>query len=42
MLIVLIVLIGWVMFRAQSVGQVFDIYKGMLGLTGIGVTSEVA
>lgn len=37
-----IVLIGWVMFRAESVSQAIDIYRGMVGLNGIAMTSEIA
>ncbi len=40
-LTMLIVMIGWVMFRATSVGQAFDMYRGMVGLNGISLTAEV-
>lgn len=38
----LIVLLGWVMFRAASVGDAWDVYAGMLGLNGIALGPEVA
>lgn len=37
-----VVLIGWVMFRAQSVGQAFDLYAGMLGLNGWAMSPDIA
>ena len=37
-----IVLIGWVMFRAADVGQAFGVYAGMLGLNGFGTAPDVA
>ncbi len=40
-LTMLIVLIGWVMFRATSVGQAFDIYGGMIGLNGWVLSAEI-
>lgn len=36
----LIVMIGWVMFRAQDVAQAIAIYRGMLGLHGIALSEE--
>lgn len=36
----MIVLIGWVMFRAPNVGQAFDIYGGMIGLNGWALSSQ--
>jgi alginate O-acetyltransferase complex protein AlgI len=33
----LIVLISWVMFRAATVGEAFDIYAGMIGANGSGL-----
>ena len=38
----LIVMVGWVMFRAESVGQAVNIYAGMLGGHGWGLTAEFA
>ncbi|WP_322894167.1 MULTISPECIES: MBOAT family O-acyltransferase [unclassified Yoonia] len=38
----LIVLLGWVMFRAASVGAAWDVYAGMLGLNGVALTPQVA
>lgn len=38
----LVVLIGWVMFRAPSVGQAFDVYAGMIGLNGWAFSAQVA
>lgn len=38
----LIVLLGWVMFRAASVTEAFEVYRGMLGLNGIASSPEVA
>ncbi len=38
----LIVLLGWVMFRAANLTQAMGIYSGMLGLNGIGTTPEIA
>ncbi|CAN5191442.1 MBOAT family protein [soil metagenome] len=38
----LIVLVGWVMFRAVDVGNAADIYAGMLGLNGFGIRPEFA
>jgi alginate O-acetyltransferase complex protein AlgI len=34
-LTMLIVLIGWVQFRAPNVGAAFEMYRGMLGLNGL-------
>jgi alginate O-acetyltransferase complex protein AlgI len=36
-----LVLIGWVMFRATSVGHAFDVYGGMIGLNGVAMTPEI-
>ncbi len=33
----LAVIIGWVIFRADNVGQAFDMYRGMIGLNGVAV-----
>jgi alginate O-acetyltransferase complex protein AlgI len=38
----LIVLVGWVMFRALTVGDALDMYAGMLGLNGIAMPAEAA
>jgi alginate O-acetyltransferase complex protein AlgI len=32
----LLVVVGWVMFRATSVHGAFDMYAGMLGFNGVG------
>ncbi len=39
---ILLVMIGWVMFRAHTVGEAFNVYEGMAGLNGLGVTAEFA
>ncbi len=37
------VILGWVMFRAESVGQAFDLYSAMFGLEGLhGVSDALA
>lgn len=36
-----LVLIGWVMFRAESVSQAFVVYAGMLGANGVALSPEV-
>jgi alginate O-acetyltransferase complex protein AlgI len=41
-LTLLVVLLGWVMFRATDVGNALDIYSGMLGLNGVQIRSEFA
>ena len=38
----LIVLVGWIMFRAADVTQAFGVYRGMLGLNGAAVPPEMA
>jgi len=38
----LLVMVGWVMFRAPDVGGALDIYTGMLGLNGLGIRDTVA
>ena len=38
----LIVIIGWVMFRAADVTGAMGVYRGMLGLNGIGIAPGVA
>lgn len=37
----ILVVIGWVMFRAPNVGVAFDMYQGMLGLSGIAIRPEI-
>lgn len=34
----MIVCLGWVVFRASTVSKAIDIYKGMVGINGIGMT----
>lgn len=34
------VLIGWVIFRAETVGQALTLYQGMIGLNGLPLTGE--
>lgn len=41
-LTMLLVMIGWVMFRASSVGQAFDMYQGMFGGNGWAISNEIA
>lgn len=36
-----VVLIGWVLFRAENVSTAFGLYAGMAGLNGIGFTGDV-
>ena len=38
----IIVLIGWVAFRAENMAQAMDIYAGMIGLHGIAIPIDVA
>ena len=38
----LIVLLGWVMFRAANVTEALGVYRGMLGLNGLATTPDVA
>ena len=38
----LIVLLGWVMFRAADVGQALGVYRGMLGLNGMALAPDIA
>jgi alginate O-acetyltransferase complex protein AlgI len=40
-LTMLFVLIGWVMFRAESVTQAMNHYVGMLGLNGVALRGEI-
>src|SRR3546814_20200692 len=37
----LVVVLGWVLFRAHDVGQAFNVYAGMLGYHGIGLSDEM-
>ncbi|NKB28329.1 MAG: membrane-bound O-acyltransferase family protein [Rhodobacteraceae bacterium] len=38
----LVVLIGWVVFRAETLGIAFGVYSGMLGFNGGGIPVEIA
>jgi alginate O-acetyltransferase complex protein AlgI len=38
----IVVLIGWVVFRAANITQALDIYSGMLGLNGVGIPLDIA
>jgi alginate O-acetyltransferase complex protein AlgI len=38
----LIVVLGWVVFRAESMSQAFHMYKAMLGLHGLGIGALAA
>jgi alginate O-acetyltransferase complex protein AlgI len=38
----IVVLVGWVAFRAHDMGQAFDIYGGMLGFHGVAIPLDVA
>lgn len=37
----LAVIIGWVMFRAENIGQAFSFYEGMVGLNGFGISDHM-
>jgi alginate O-acetyltransferase complex protein AlgI len=37
-----LVLVGWVLFRADDIGQAVSMLGGMLGLNGLGVSPELA
>lgn len=37
----LLVVIGWVMFRAVNVGQALQVYRGMIGLNGFSLSSSL-
>lgn len=39
-LTMIFVLIGWVIFRAENVGQALTLYQGMAGLNGLPLTGE--
>jgi alginate O-acetyltransferase complex protein AlgI len=41
-LTLLIVLTGWVMFRAANLTQAFDVYSGMIGLNGVAASAGFA
>ncbi len=38
----LVVLIGWVLFRAETLGQAFAVYTGMAGLNGWAISADQA
>jgi alginate O-acetyltransferase complex protein AlgI len=38
----LVVIIGWVAFRAADMGQAFDVYAGMIGLHGFAIPVDIA
>jgi alginate O-acetyltransferase complex protein AlgI len=38
----LLVMIGWVFFRAHSMGEAIRMFKGMLGMQGMGLSDPVA
>lgn len=38
----LAVILGWVMFRAESVGQAFAFYRGMIGLNGLAISDVLS
>jgi alginate O-acetyltransferase complex protein AlgI len=42
LLTLVIVLIGWVMFRAANVGEAMDFYAGMIGMNGFAIPFDVA
>lgn len=37
-----VVLVGWVMFRAANVTEAFEVYGGMLGLNGLSPSPDIA
>jgi len=37
-----LVIIGWVMFRAENLGAAITMYEGMMGLNGIGITDYMS
>jgi alginate O-acetyltransferase complex protein AlgI len=41
-LTMVLVLIGWVMFRAETVGHAAQVYAGMVGANGLAITAEMA
>jgi alginate O-acetyltransferase complex protein AlgI len=38
----LLVMVGWVMFRADNVPDAFRMYRGMIGLNGVGLSDTLA
>lgn len=38
----ILVIIGWVIFRAASIGDAFSMYAGLIGLNGVGVSEALA
>jgi alginate O-acetyltransferase complex protein AlgI len=38
----LVVLVGWVAFRAHSMTEAFDVYAGMIGLNGFAIPLDIA
>jgi len=38
----ILVMLGWVMFRADNVPDAFRMYRGMLGLNGVGLSDTLA
>jgi alginate O-acetyltransferase complex protein AlgI len=38
----IIVLIGWVAFRAETMSQAMDVYAGMIGLHGVAIPLDIA
>jgi alginate O-acetyltransferase complex protein AlgI len=38
----IVVLIGWVVFRAANITQALDIYAGMIGMNGIAIPLDIA
>jgi alginate O-acetyltransferase complex protein AlgI len=38
----LVVLVGWVAFRAHSMTEAFDVYGGMIGLNGFAIPLDIA
>jgi alginate O-acetyltransferase complex protein AlgI len=38
----LAVIIGWVMFRADNIGQAFSFYEGMIGLNGFAISDHMS
>lgn len=38
----LIVIVGWVMFRAHDIGTAFDFYRAMVGANGLGLSEQFA
>ena len=38
----LLVLIGWVLFRAETLGQAVAVYSGMVGLNGWAISADQA